>query len=75
MFAPVHLSRVLPILYPGTFPEEKAVAADHPLRDQAALAAPPADPVLSRRMKSLYQRNLRNRHDDTLTYSGVVRSA
>lgn len=76
MFALVHFSRVLPYVYPETFPKEKAVVAEPSLCEEGSRTAPPAaDPTRSKRLKSLYQRNLRNQRNEALTYSGVLRPA
>jgi hypothetical protein len=76
MFALVHFSRVLPYVYPETFPKEKAgVAGPSLCEEQTLAAAPAADPTRSKRLKSLYQRNLRNQRNEALTYSGVLRPA
>jgi hypothetical protein len=76
MFALVQFSRVLPYVYPETFPKEQVAVAEQSLRDEETLAAPPAaDRNISKRLKSLYQRNLRNRRNDELTYAGVLQPA
>jgi hypothetical protein len=77
MFALVQFSRVLPYLYPEVFPKEKAVVAEPSLREEEGMqgAPPAADPSTSKRLKSLYQRNLRKQRNEALTYSGVLQTA
>jgi len=71
----LHLNRVLPCLYPEIFPSQVAGPASGELQPQSAAEPTPAAPSTrqAQRLKSLYQRSLRNQHSDrSLTYSGTV---
>jgi len=69
----LHLNRVLPCLYPEIFPSQVA-ASGEPQPHSTAESTPAAPSARqAQRLKSLYQRSLRNQHSDrSLTYSGTV---
>lgn len=72
----VKVNRVFPLVYPEIFP---AASAEGLPATQAASTVGAASPdaadaaaaIHAKRLKSLYQRTLRNQgHSETLTYSG-----